>query len=253
MRKQLESLARRAGELARSNALAAGVHVKGQADFVTDADLAVSDFLGRELPLLVPESRVLSEEGAREEGLSGKLFIIDPIDGTTNLMYQLNLSAVSIGYLEDGEVQLAAVFNPFTGEMFSAQRGRGAFLNGVPIRVNHDEGIASALLAFEAGLATLDTQQDFLSRMLRLHRACRGIRLTGSAAIDLCYVACGRFSAAAFHYLYPWDYAAGWLILTEAGGTLTRMDGGRPKLQGRSQPLLASNGRLHDAVLSAFA
>lgn len=253
MREQLEAIARRAGELALSNVLSSGVHTKGKADFVTDADLAVSDFLGRELPLFIPGSRVLSEEGGHEDGLTGKLFIIDPIDGTTNLMYRLNLSAVSIGYLEDGEIQLAAVYNPFTREMFSAQRGQGAFLNGEPIRVNHDADIASALLAFEAGPATLDTQQDFLMRMLRLHRACRGIRFTGSAALDLCYVACGRFSAAAFHYLYPWDYAAGWLILAEAGGTLTLLCGGRPTLMGRSQPLGASNGALHDAFLSAFA
>lgn len=253
MREQLESLARRAGELALCGALSSGVHTKGQADFVTDADLAVSDFLGRELPLLIPGSRVLSEEGAHEESLAGKLFIIDPIDGTTNLMYHMNLSAVSIGYLEDGEIQLAAVYNPFTREMFSAQRGQGAFLNGEPIRVNQDAAIASALLAFEVGPATLDTQQDFLACMIRLHRAGRGIRLTGSAALDLCYVACGRFSAAAFHYLYPWDYAAGWLILSEAGGRLTLMDGGRPTLMGRSQPLLASNGALHEEVLRAFA
>jgi len=253
MRTQLECLARRAGELALSNTLSHSVHTKGTADFVTDADLAVSDFLKKELPLLVPGSRVLSEEGEHEEGLEGKLFIIDPIDGTTNLMYHMNLSAVSIAYAEDGAIRLAVVYNPFTGELFSAQRGQGAWLNGSPIHVNRDREIASSLLAFEAGPATLGTQQEYLQAMLCLHQASRGMRFTGSAAIDLCYVACGRFSAAAFHYLFPWDYAAGWLILEEAGGRLTLLDGGKPALLGRSQPLGASNGYLHDAFLAAFA
>lgn len=252
MRTQLENLARRAGELALSNTLSHGVHTKGTADYVTDADLAVSDFLKKELPLLISGSRVLSEEGEHEEGLEGRLFIIDPIDGTTNLMYHLNLSAISIAYAEDGVIRVAVVFNPFTGELFSAQRGQGAWLNGQPIRVNHDQEIASSLLGFEAGPATLGTQREYLQAMLRLHQGSRGMRFTGSAAIDLCYVACGRFSAAAFHYLFPWDYAAGWLILEEAGGRLTLLDGGRPTLTGRSQPLGASNGYLHEAFLDAF-
>lgn len=252
MRTQLENLARRAGELALSNTLSHGVHTKGTADYVTDADLAVSDFLKKELPLLISGSRVLSEEGEHEEGLEGRLFIIDPIDGTTNLMYHLNLSAISIAYAEDGVIRVAVVFNPFTGELFSAQRGQGAWLNGQPIRVNHDQEIASSLLGFEAGPATLGAQREYLQAMLRLHQGSRGMRFTGSAAIDLCYVACGRFSAAAFHYLFPWDYAAGWLILEEAGGRLTLLDGGRPTLTGRSQPLGASNGYLHEAFLDAF-
>lgn len=252
MLKQLETVLLKAGELALSQTLAGNIHVKGRGDFVTDADLAVSDYLKEALPQLVPGSRVLSEEGAAETGLQGKLFIIDPIDGTTNLMYHMNLSAVSIGYGEDGDVCLGGVYNPFTQEMFLAQRGKGAFFNGQPIRVSPDETLADALIGVEAGPATLADQSDFFQRLFALHTQGRGLRLTGSAALDLCYVACGRFTAAVFHYLYPWDYAAGWLILTEAGGRLTPMDGTAPTLMGRSAPLAASNSLVHEALLEAM-
>ena len=252
MMKELETLIREAGELARSKALSAQVHVKGKSDFVTDADLAVSGFLMEALARLVPGSHVLSEEDTRADSLEGKLFIVDPIDGTTNLMYRLGLSAISCAYAEDGEVLLGVVYNPFTDEMFTAERGKGAFLNGQPIHVNGDRTIRDALIGLEAGPATLAQQGPFLQKIGELYGQCRGVRLTGSAAIDLAYAAAGRLSAVAFHYLYPWDFAAGWLILSEAGGQLTLLEGGKPVLSGRSRPLLASNGLIHEEIMQFF-
>ena len=252
MIKVLEALIREAGELARSKALSAQVHVKGRSDFVTDADLAVSRFLMDALVRLAPGSHVLSEEDTRADSLEGKLFIVDPIDGTTNLMYHMGLSAISCAYAEDGELLLGVIYNPFTDEMFTAERGKGAFLNGQPIRVNGDDTIRDALIGMEAGPATLAQQGPFLTKVFELHRQCRGMRFTGSAAIDLAYVAAGRLSAVAFHYLYPWDFAAGWLIVSEAGGRLTLLDGGTPVLSGRSKPLLASNGLIHEEIIQYF-
>lgn len=252
MLQAFEKTVRKAGELALSRTLASGVHQKGRGDFVTDADLAVSDFLKEALPRLVSDSRVLSEEGAIESGLSGKLFLVDPIDGTTNLMYHMNLSAVSCALARDGELCMAAVYNPFTDEMFLSERGCGATLNGRPIRVNNDAVLSDAVVGVEAGPATVDSQRGYFDSLFAVHSRSRGIRFTGSAALDLCYTACGRFSASVFHYLYPWDYAAGWLILEEAGGTLTLLEGGRPTLTGRSPALAASNGLLHQELCAMF-
>ena len=110
------------------------------------------------------------------------------------------------------------------------------------------------MLGVEAGPATIgEGQRGYFERVFALHMRGRGMRFTGSAALDLCYTACGRFTASVFHYLYPWDYAAGWLILAEAGGRLTLLDGRPPAMKGRSAPLAASNGLVHEKLLAAFA
>ena len=253
IRESFMQAVRDAGSLAKRHVLRASVHVKGKSDFVTDADLAISQALGEAFAHIAPGSRMLSEEADTVEGLQGKLFIVDPVDGTTNLMYGMNLSAISAAYLEDGELHLGAIFNPFTEEFFFAEAGKGATLNCEPIHVNDDATLADALLGVEAGPATMGTQQLFFQQLFALQSQSRGIRWTGSAALDLAYVATGRISACVFHYLYPWDYAAGWLILKEAGGMLTCAQGGKPDLCGRSGMLIASNTRLHPALVDAFA
>lgn len=250
---RLAQIVREAGMLAREKARENSVHIKGSNDFVTDADLAVSAFLAARLPGVIEGSRVLSEEDAEKTGIAGKVFIVDPIDGTTNLMYSMNMSVVSVGYCVDGEPMLAAAYQPFTDEMFTAGKGMGAFLNGAPIHVNGDACIRDALIGIETGPATRETQGRFFQAMFALQKESRGLRLTGSAALDLCYVACGRLSAAAYHYLYPWDFAAGWLLVTEAGGRVSLMDGGRPVMTGRIKPLLSSNGLIHEELMKVFA
>lgn len=124
MMQELEILIRRAGELAKQKTLSAQVHIKAASDFVTDADLAVSRFLMEELVRLVPDSHVLSEEDTCADSLEGRLFIVDPVDGTTNLMYRLGLSAISCGYAENGELLAGVIYNPFTDEMFTAEKGK---------------------------------------------------------------------------------------------------------------------------------
>lgn len=248
----LEAVVRGAGALAREKTLQSSVHIKGSNDFVTDADLAVSAYLEERLPALIEGSRVLSEEDAEKTGIDDRVFIIDPIDGTTNLMYGMNMSVVSVGYCVDGVPMLAAVYQPFTDEMFTAERGCGAFLNGQPIHVNADAKVCDALIGVEIGPVTRMEQGKFFEAMFALQKECRGLRLTGSAALDLCLIACGRLTAVAYHYLYPWDFAAGMLLVEEAGGRVSMMDGGAPVLTGRSRPLLSSNGLVHDELLAAF-
>lgn len=242
-----------AGRIAHRKALSSGVHVKGANDFVTDADLSVSAFLEERLPQLIEGSRVLSEEDAEKTGPQGKLFVIDPIDGTTNLMYGMNMSVVSCAYCEDGVPQLAVIYQPFTNELFTAERGKGAFLNGQMIHVNADPTVADALIGVECGPATRDRVEGFFKAMHEVQKISRGLRLTGSAALDLAYIACGRLTGTVFHYLYPWDYAAGWLLICEAGGKLSLVSGGDPTMQGLSSPLLATNGLIHEELREMFA
>lgn len=243
----MEALVRQAGEIARQKT--PQVHEKGCHDYVTEADLEVSRFLCQHLPELVPGSGVYSEEGADEDCRHGKWFVVDPIDGTTNLMYSLSLSAISCAYMENGETLAAVVLNPFNGELFRAGQGMGATLDGQPIHVNCDADLAHSLIGFEGGPATATRQEPYFQAVYRLFVASRGIRQLGSAALDLCYIACGRVTAVPFHYLFPWDYAAGELILREAGGMLTTYLGDAPSYLGRSCPLIASNGLIHQAVL----
>ena len=249
----LEDIVRRAGAKAREAVLVGNVMAKGHNDFVTGADLAVNELLSRELTALVPGSRVMSEEGDTKSPTDGTLFIIDPIDGTTNLMYHLQLSCISVGYAEDGDVKAAVVLNPFTDELFSAEKGKGAFLNGVRMQVSSDRSLEEALIGFESGITITDGRESFFGKMYQFHAMGRGVRSIGSAALDLAYVACGRFSGCAFHYLYPWDYAAGLLLLEEAGGKLTTTAGDALDLQGRSGVVVASNTLLHEAMLSVMS
>lgn len=246
----MEGLVRQAGEIARQKT--PRVHQKACHDYVTEADLEVSRFLCQHLPEIVPGSSVYSEEGTDEDCRQGKWFVIDPIDGTTNLMYSLNLSAISCAYTEDGETLAAVVMNPFNGELFRAGRGMGATLNSQPIHVNSDADLAHSLIGFECGPATASRQEAYFQAVYRLFVGSRGIRQLGSAALDLCYIACGRLTAVPFHYLFPWDYAAGELILREAGGVLTTCRGQAPSYFGRSCPLVASNGLIHQAMLNAL-
>jgi len=241
-----------AGRIAKEKALSSSVHIKGTNDFVTDADLSVSEFLEERLPKLIEGSRVLSEEDAKKTGPQGRLFIIDPIDGTTNLMYGMNMSAISCAYCEDGVPLLGAIYQPFTNELFTAEKGKGAFLNGQPIHVNNDPTVADALIGVECGPATRDSVGAFFSAMHEVQKISRGLRLTGSAALDLALVACGRLSGSVYHYLYPWDYAAGWLLVSEAGGRLSLVSGGDPTMQGISKPLLATNGFIHEELREMF-
>ena len=236
----------RAMELLRSSN---EVHVKGRHDFVTDADLAVHRCLSAALPDLLPGSRVLSEEG-EEKYLSPRelaerdTFILDPIDGTTNFIYRMGLSAVSIGLLREGKPLAGVVFNPFTGELFSAVRGQGAFLNGAAVRVVPDSRVEDALILFETNPYGDRASGVSLGVIKRVFDRCIDFRVTGSAALDLCYVACGRGSALISEHLKPWDYAAGLLILEEAGGKATDWELKDLPFSAPST-VLATNGLLH--------
>ena len=228
MLEQIMDVVRRAGEMVLSaHDIAAGTHEKtSAADLVTEYDLAVEAFLKEQLPPLCPGSIFYGEEEAENADPSRDwAFIVDPIDGTTNFVRGLRQSAISVALARDGQVEYAVVFDPYKNEMFSARRGGGAFLNGAPIRVS-DKPLAEGIF----GMGTAIYRREYLEPTMRVteqlfRRACDFRRL-GAAALDLCDVACGRVELFFEYSLCPWDFAAGSLIITEAGGHISTLQGG---------------------------
>ncbi len=253
MLEELLQAIREEGAVMRS-ALAAEIHAEeksGPEDLVTNYDKLVQRHLEEKLHALLPQAGFLGEEGLRAPSGDGSVFIIDPIDGTMNFSRGYQRSSISVALARDGQVILGAVFDPYLDELFWAERGKGAFCNGRPIRVS-DRPLERGLVMFGTApyYREIGDKTFALARALFDHSL--DVRRSGSAAIDLAYIAAGRLSAVVFHYLYPWDFAAGWLILAEAGGRLTLLDGDEPVLSGRSRPLLASNGYVHDEMMKFF-
>lgn len=203
----------------------------GDANFATEWDIETQRVLCGKLREIIPAARFIVEEGdASDEVADGEIaFIVDPIDGTTNFIHGLSHSAVCVAAAVGGDPVFGAVYNPFLDELFYASRGEGAFLRkkGRTSRLSVSErALPDALAAF--GTTPYDrsyADETFrLAKKLFLH--CREVRREGSAALDICYVAAGRYDVYFEMKLSPWDFAAAEVILTEAGGTLTRLDGG---------------------------
>ena len=204
------------------------IHEKnGTFNYVTEYDVAVQRFLEKELSAAVPGACFLAEEeGGDRQGVSdGYTFVIDPIDGTSNFIHGFGISAISVALLYGGCPVFGAVYLPYTDEMFCAEKGGGAFLNGKPIRVN-SLPTERALTLFGTTPYMRDTMADAVTELFkRLFLTSVDVRRCGAAAADLCFVACGRAAAFCEMLLSPWDYAAGGLIVEEAGGRVTRFDG----------------------------
>ena len=191
---QLAAVVAQAGAIAREKK-ELHAQVKAASDYVTDADRAVDRFLIQALPKLVP-GRVFTEESPLAPGdYAGNTWVVDPIDGTTNLMYHMNFSAVSVALIVDGHLRLGAVHNPFTGEMYWAQAGSGAYLNGRAIRVSPVKQLEQALIGFEIGPGSKGRQEPVLRAAGPFHQPANAERALGSTAQDRGYEACGRFSA----------------------------------------------------------
>ncbi len=227
---------------------------KAADDVVTIADTESEVLLAQGLAGILPEAAIVGEEAAHADPavldhLSDSLcWIIDPLDGTNNFVHGIPHFAVSIAYYEAGQAQCGVVFNPVRGEWYTAQRGAGASCNGQPIRVAGDTRLSEVLVGlgfyYDRGAmmqGTLNAIRDLFAE--KIH----GIRRFGTASLDLCHVAQGRFGAFFEFQLSPWDFAAGGLIVEEAGGRVTTCRG--EPLPLRLSSVLASNGALHDAVL----
>jgi myo-inositol-1(or 4)-monophosphatase len=197
----------------------------GPADFVTDYDKKVQDMLQRGLAGIVPDAHFVGEEGStRSFSSKGKFFIVDPIDGTTNFIKNLHASAISVALSVDGIVELGVIYNPYLDELFTARRGSGAFCNGRPIHVS-SEPLENGIVIFGTSPYNEEVSEKSFRLAYEYNRRALDVRRTGSAAIDLCNIAAGRAELFFELILSPWDYAAGALIVEEAGGIVTDVDG----------------------------
>ena len=245
---RLIAVVRRAGDMIRdAHDIEKDTREKnGAADLVTKYDVAVQAFLQRELLALVPEADFLGEEGEHETLDKPWVFVVDPIDGTTNFVRHMHHSNIAVALVHEGCVAYGVVYNPFTEEMFAARRGGGAFLNGRPIHVS-DRDMSHAITMCGSTIYDRRFTDRSFSLMRRLYDLGLDFRRFGSAELDVCYVACGRAEVFFECRLSPWDYAAGSLILTEAGGKITRLDGS-PIDPYRGGSVWATNGICHSVL-----
>jgi myo-inositol-1(or 4)-monophosphatase len=226
------------------------ISYKGEVDLVTESDKRSEKLVVARLRERFPDHGVVAEEGGGAAAVANYCWHVDPLDGTTNFAHGYPCFAVSIGLAEAGHPTAGAVFNPVYDELFAAARGEGAYLNGKRIRVSTVEKLATSLVA--TGFPTHQRKKSaninyYWQFTLRSH----GVRRDGAAALDLCSVACGRFDAFWEFGLKSWDTAAGIVIVEEAGGRITDLEGQPYRLGGPS--ILATNGRVHAEVLQVAA
>lgn len=245
-------IARDAGQILRDRfGQPHDVRFKGAIDLVTEADRAAEDLIADRLRTLCPDHDLLCEEGSVGAS-SGSAFrwVVDPLDGTTNFAHGLPTFAVSMALEDAGIPVVGVVYDPMRDELFVARRGGGATLNGIPIHVSGVDQLISSILVtgfsydFERRAQQAEVWRDFLTRV-------QAIRQTGSAALNLCYIAAGRLDGYWERGLSPWDVAAGAVIVTESGGAVTNMRGG--SFHSDDREVLASNGRLHGDLLDVIA
>jgi myo-inositol-1(or 4)-monophosphatase len=255
-------LARHAGDLLRSGLGRASVEHKSSLELVTEFDRASELLIVEAIRRDFPNDAILAEEGGATEGGDWR-WIVDPLDGTTNFAHGLPHFAVSIAG-EDrasqrashpvgdrAELAFGVVYDPMREELFAAQRGSGATLNEAHLRVSGASRLADSLLVTGFPYDLDRNPENNLDRYASLALQTRGVRRLGSAALDLAYVAAGRFDGYWELRLAPWDLAAGIVLVTEAGGTVTRVDGGPDALR-PPVSIAASNGRIHAALLEAL-
>lgn len=247
----LEALARRAGEILRQSlplrpGIELGLQVsrKDVINLVTDVDHRSEALLLAALRSDFPGHTIVTEESGIHPGDLDHAWYVDPLDGTVNFAHGIPLACVSIAYAHAGVVELGVVYDPFRDELFSAQRGRGAWMNALPIRVVQAAELDDALLVTGFPYDVRTNPQNNLEQYARFALCSQGVRRLGSAALDLCYVAAGRFDGYWELHLNTWDFAAGALIASEAGARVTSVTGD-PELYQPPYSILAANPQLH--------
>lgn len=226
---------------------AANIKVKGPADYVTQVDTDIQKFLAEELGRLAPEIQFLGEEEGLHEMTGDTYWILDPVDGTTNLIHDYQHSVVSLGLYDKGEIIMGVIYDPFREDIYYAKKGRGSFLNGNPIHVSEAASLSETIIAVGTSPYNKELADENFRRIQKVFEMGQDIRRTGSAALDLAYVACGRTGGFFEPRLSPWDFAAGMLLVTEAGGRITDF-AGEPLNLLRKSSVVATNGKVHDKL-----
>jgi myo-inositol-1(or 4)-monophosphatase len=248
MAQQVEKVVRDAGALVIEDAQKPrDIRLKGRIDLVTETDLRIEEKLKENLRKILPDAFFLAEETAATTTPQGLTWVIDPLDGTTNFAHGFPFVALSVALWAESEIIMGIVHAPLLGEFFSARKGEGATLNGQSIRVSETLILEQALVATGFPYAIEHHLDQILENLRRMLAATQGVRRPGSAAIDLAYTACGRYDGFYEPALKPWDTAAGWLLVREAGGRVTQFDTSKEYVLG-AQTILASNGRIHDQM-----
>jgi len=228
------------------------VSKKGEINLVTEADLASEKFIVDRIRTHYPRHSILAEESGEsvQSGDDGSKWIIDPLDGTTNFAHGYPCFCVTIALEHRGEVVIGVTYDPTRDEMFAAEKGRGVSLNNKRVGVSDKTKLGDSLLVtgFPYDIAN---RPDFARHFTQMLLASRAVRRDGSAAIDLAYVACGRFDGFWEEGLNPWDIAAGVLMIREAGGRVSYYDGS--ELDIYRPPVCASNGAIHDEMLAVLS
>jgi len=249
----LERLARQAGQiLLNGYEKDIQVNYKGVIDLVTEIDHASEAYLLGEIQRLFPGHGVLAEEsGLRDENVE-HMWFIDPLDGTVNYAHGVPMFCVSIAYARQGQVVLGAIFDPMRSELYTAERGQGAWLNETRrLQVSQQAEMQKSLLVTGFPYDAWNTERDNFNNFVKFAKMSQGVRRLGSAAIDLCYVAAGRFDGYWEISLKPWDVAAGGLIAEEAGAKVTNVNG-EPDYLHAPQSVVAANPQLHAKILAGL-
>lgn len=251
----LETLARKAGEILRSGYTSRPgtssqleVSYKGPIDLVTDIDLRSETYLLNEINSRFPGHRIVSEESGLTDGDGDSLWLIDPLDGTINFSHGIPIFCVSLAFVQAGQIRLGVVYDPMREECFAAERGKGSWLNGESLHTGAAASLDHSLLVtgFPYNIRTatntnLGHYADFSLRSM-------GVRRLGAAALDLCYIAAGRFDGYWETSINAWDIAAGILIAEEAGARVTKTDG-NPQVLTAPLSIVAANPILHPQIL----
>jgi myo-inositol-1(or 4)-monophosphatase len=249
--REIEALARVAGKILRDGYdKEHDVQFKGVIDLVTEIDHQSEEFLLGEIKSRWSESRFIAEESG-ESGGGAMTWYIDPLDGTVNYAHGVPIFCVSIACAWEGQTRLAAVYDPLRDEMFTAERGGGSNLNGCPLHVSHAAELQQSLLVTGFPYNTWTAKVNNLEFFGQFARSTQGVRRLGSAALDLCYVAAGRFDGYWELSLQPWDVAAGGLIAEEAGARVTNLQGGGEYLS-PPQSVLAASPAIHGKMLEVL-
>ena len=210
-------------------------------NIVTSADIGVQKFLEKKLCKLLPGSMLLGEEGEQHQMQSEYLWIVDPIDGTTNFSRGIGECAISVALLYKEEIVIGVVYNPYQKKMYSAERGKGAFCNGKPIHVS-SVSFAEGLFCTAFSLYRKEFADKCMAVLSEVYTQCNDFRRFGSCAVELCYLAEGKCDLYFEFRVFPWDYAAGYLILKEAGGCICGQKGEELHFD-RATPIIAANTR----------
>ena len=241
-------IVRDAGEIILRREGADRIASKAAQDFVTEVDFRVQSFIKERLQQCWPHIQFMGEE-QDNSGLdfSKPYWVLDPIDGTTNFIHDFKASVISLALVCDHDPILGVVYNPSTNEEFTAIRGGGALLNGVPIHVSGTSSLSEALVFVGTAPYRRAEMDENFRRIQRVYLSSHDIRRFGCTALELCYIACGRADGQFEFGTKPWDIAAGWLILREAGGEVVSVFGGDPPLDGESA-IVSTNGKFTEEL-----